>query len=70
MSVVHTIVVRIKHTAEVLPHEKQQQIFDFAEYLKKKNKAVQSDGSSLLKIVGTLEGPADMAANHDEIYDK
>ena len=69
MSSMHKLAEQIKHTVEELPYEKQQQIYDFAEYLKKKNNNARSDGSSLLKMVGTIKGPVDMAANHDAVYD-
>ena len=69
MSSMHNLAERIKHTAEELPYEKQQQIYDFAEYLKSRTKSTRPDGSTLLKIVGTMSGPKDLAANHDQIYD-
>lgn len=60
---------RIRRTAEELPHEKQQEVYDFAAYLKSRSRARRSSGSSLREIVGSVEGPRELAANHDRIYD-
>lgn len=60
----------INHTVEDLPYDKQQEVYDFAAYLKSKAKnAVTKNTSTLDNMIGILEGPPDLAANHDEIYD-
>ena len=60
----------INNTVENLPYDKQQEVYDFATYLKSKTKkAVSKNPSTLGKMIGVLEGPSDLASNHDEIYD-
>jgi hypothetical protein len=60
---------RIKSTVEELPYEKQQEVYDFAEYLKNKVKCHAPRNASLADLVGILEGPEDLSIKHDEIYD-
>jgi len=60
----------INHTVEDLPYDKQQEVYDFAVYLKTKAKNVVTQNTSTLgNMIGILEGPPDLASNHDEIYD-
>ena len=65
----HEIAQRIKSTVEQLPYEKQQEVYDFAEYLKNKVKHRAPRNASLAELVGILEGPEDLSSKHDEIYD-
>ncbi|MBD3422067.1 MAG: DUF2281 domain-containing protein [Chitinivibrionales bacterium] len=60
---------RIRHTVEELPYEKQQEVFDFAEYLRNKVKNQNTGKNSLADLIGIIEGPEDLSSNHDEIYD-
>ena len=60
----------INHTVEDLPYDKKQEVYDFAVYLKSKTKnSVTHNISTLGNMIGILEGPPDLASNHDEIYD-
>jgi hypothetical protein len=63
------IAQRIKSAVEELPYEKQQEVYDFAKYLKNKVKRLAPRNASLTDLVGILEGPEDLSNNHDEIYD-
>lgn len=60
---------RIKHTVEELPYEKQQEVYDFAEYLRSRTKSAARKQSALADLIGCFEGPEDMAATHDSIYE-
>ena len=60
---------RIKHTVEELPYEKQQEVYDFVEYLKTKVRTQAPRDASLADLIGVLEGPEDLSSKHDEIYD-
>jgi hypothetical protein len=62
---------RITHTVKELPYEKQQEVYDFAAFLKSKAKSEDHEGSqsSLNDLIGIIDGPADLASKHDEIYD-
>jgi hypothetical protein len=60
---------KIRHTVEKLPYEKQQEVYDFAEYLKTKVKNQAPGDASLTGLIGILEGPEDLSSKHDEIYD-
>lgn len=61
---------KIKRTVEELPYEKQREVYDFAEYLRSKVKRKTTTGRSLADLVGIIEGPENMAATHDSIYDE
>jgi hypothetical protein len=60
---------RIKRSVEDLPYDKQQEVYDFAEYLKTKWRSKAPKDASLADLIGIMEGPSDLSANHDEIYD-
>jgi hypothetical protein len=62
---------RITHTVNALPYSKQQEVYDFALFLKRKDKINyhEEPKSSLNDLVGIIDGPADLASKHDEIYD-
>ena len=60
----------IRYTVEELPYDKQQEVYDFATYLKNKAKNTEpKSGSGFQSMIGMLDGPSDLASNHDEIYD-
>lgn len=59
----------ILDTVKELPQEKQQEVFDFAVFLKKQNGTFKKNTANLDDLVGVLEGPADLSAKHDEIYE-
>ncbi|HAJ79021.1 MAG TPA: hypothetical protein DCO75_04555 [Fibrobacteres bacterium] len=62
---------QITHTVKELPYEKQQEVYDFAAFLKNKTESKGNEGpqSSLNDLVGIIDGSADLASKHDEIYD-
>ncbi|MDD5673953.1 MAG: DUF2281 domain-containing protein [Chitinivibrionales bacterium] len=61
----------ITHTVKKLPYEKQQEVYDFVAFLKSKTMLETSikTRNSLDELVGIIDGPADLASRHDEIYD-
>ncbi len=60
----------INHTVEELPYDKQQEVYDFASYLRSKAKGIKAQSNSnFSNMIDILEGPSDLATNHDEIYD-
>jgi hypothetical protein len=65
------ITEQITHTVKVLSYEKQQEVYDFAAFLKNKteNRNHGNHQSSLKDLIGIIHGPADLASKHDEIYD-
>ena len=65
------ITERIAHTINELPHDKQQEVYDFVAFLKSKTTkgAPAKSRSSLDQLVGIINGPADLASKHDENYD-
>jgi len=52
-----------------LPQDKQQEVYDFASFLKKQNGTVSRGSASFDDLVGILEGPSDLSAKHNEIYE-
>lgn len=58
----------ILSTVKELPEDKQQEVYDFASFLKKQ-RPVAKGGASFDDLVGVLEGPADLSSKHDEIYE-
>jgi hypothetical protein len=58
----------ISHTVMDLPPDQQREVYDFASFLKSKTKTVTMR-SSPADLVGVIDGPADLAQKHDEIYD-
>jgi hypothetical protein len=65
----HNLSDLILDTVKELPHEKQQEVFDFAVFLREQNGNLKKGTASFEDLVGVLEGPADLSAKHDEIYD-
>ena len=64
------ITEKISEGVQSLPYEKQVEVYDFVEYLKNKRRRQGGDEkSSLTDLIGIVEGPEDLAKNHDEIYD-
>ncbi len=51
-----------------LPEDKQQEVYDFASFLKKQT-ATGKGSASFDDLIGVLDGPADLSAKHDEIYE-
>ena len=60
----------ILDTVKDLPPEKQQEVYDFANFLKLQRLAPSDATSSIEDIVGLFEGPADLSSKHDEVYDR
>lgn len=62
---------QINHTVKVLSYEKQQEVYDFAAFLKSKieNENRENPRSSLNDLISIIDGPSDLASKHDEIYD-
>jgi hypothetical protein len=48
---------RIKDTVDELPYEKQQEVYDFVEYLKNKVKRQAPRNASLADLIGIIDGP-------------
>jgi hypothetical protein len=64
------IPAKIVDTLKDLSPDKQQEVFDFANFLKQQRLAPADPASSIEDIIGILEGPADLSSKHDEIYDR
>ncbi|OGS35661.1 MAG: hypothetical protein A2293_01570 [Elusimicrobia bacterium RIFOXYB2_FULL_49_7] len=60
----------ILDTVEDLSPEKQQEVYDFANFLKLQRITPADPSSSLEDIIGLFEGPANLSSKHDEIYDR
>ena len=65
----HNLSDLILDTVKDLPQEKQQEVFDFAVFLKKQKSIIKKGNSSFNDLVGVLDGPADLSSKHDEIYE-
>ena len=66
----HKLLELIQHTVEKLPYDKQQEVYDFASYLKNKTKVDKIQTNSRFdSMIGIIDGPSDLASNHDEIYE-
>lgn len=65
----HNISDLILDAVKELPQEKQQEVFDFAVFLKKQNGIFRKGNTSFDDLVGVLEGPADLSTKHGEIYE-
>lgn len=59
----------ILNTLKELPQDKQQEVFDFAVFLKTQNGIPKKGNASFDDLVGVLDGPADLSAKHDEVYE-
>jgi hypothetical protein len=62
---------QITHTVKELSYEKQQEVYDFAAFLKNKteNDSLGNHQASLMDLIGIIDGPTDLASKHDEIYE-
>lgn len=63
---------KITHTVKVLSYEKQQEVYDFAAFLKSRTENEDREilpQASLKDLVDIIDGPTDLASKHDEIYD-
>jgi len=69
MSTNNEIIRKISRAVEELPSEKQLEVFDFAQYLKTRVKRQAGGNGTFADLVGIIDGPADLAVNHDEQYD-
>jgi hypothetical protein len=69
MSSASNLAERIAHTVQQLPYEKQAEVFDFAEYLRCRKSVHGPEKKGMSEMIGIIDGPADLSANHDEIYD-
>lgn len=59
----------IRSKIDELPLEKQVEVYDFVEFLRHRTSgAIEQRTSQQDSMVGVIEGPADLASGHDEIY--
>jgi len=58
----------LSHTIMDLPPDQQREVYDFAAFLKSRTKTTVLR-SSPVDLVGIIDGPADLAQKHDEIYE-
>lgn len=58
----------IQNIVQELPSEKQQEVYDFAVFIKNQQKSNGTE-SSFDDLIGSIEGPSDLSSKHDQIYD-
>ena len=51
-----------------MPPDQQREVYDFVAFLKSRTKTTIKQ-SSLADLVGVIDGPANLAQEHDEIYE-
>ena len=58
----------ISHTIMDMPPDQQREVYDFVAFLKSKTKPI-TKLTSPADLVGVIDGPANLAQEHDEIYE-